>query len=320
MSHAQENYLFVDIPDDLDVAEEAPQHFVSPLLTRAIGLAALKDRETLPSGAVRIVDWHSSMFAIPIVEGGNEFVLLDAGMGKNANQLFDYFLMHKLAHWQRDQGPHYLDDEQTSPKVRAIVVSHAHPDHTRGIRGILKNNIVRGLDEIPVYVSEGDADILRGKRKSEGPVPHLLDSVRRGSWSAVPEANLQVIEAGKVLSFGEELTITSLGMPGHTRGSLGYLVSRKNAATDLFVFDAFDFRQDGRVTNAARPFTADPNRSRQSIPEIANFITRNNIEISAVVPTHSGTGSIDAVVAYNPDFDHRFRLTQATSAELPEAM
>ena len=58
-------------------------------------MLGLKDGEILPGGAVRIVDRHSSFYPVP---AGNEtYILIDAGMDKQAANLQRFMTQRNLA-------------------------------------------------------------------------------------------------------------------------------------------------------------------------------------------------------------------------------
>jgi glyoxylase-like metal-dependent hydrolase (beta-lactamase superfamily II) len=269
------NRLAGDKLDFQRLSEAAHNPNLSLLLTKALGLASLKDHEVLPSRAMRRISYHSSMYLIPMYEHGNDFIMIDAGASKKT---------------PLEDLSTFVQNDTEPANIHAVLVTHPHSDHTAGLHSLSQ--------DVPVFISPEDKPVLQGKRPSEGLIPSMLDKLTQQRLAAAPNSNMVAINAGNVLKYGD-VAVEVFEMPGHTRGSLAYLVSREGGAADLFVGDGLDYRHDGSVVNAAaRPFTADRLESGRSIVRLASFITRNNIEVSSVVPAHSGSGSIEAMAAY----------------------
>ncbi|GAA3751904.1 MBL fold metallo-hydrolase [Streptomyces tremellae] len=164
-----------------------------------------------------------------LIEESEGLVLVDAGLPAHLGQLRD----------------HLAASGRTLGDIRAVLLTHGHPDHT----GLARTLEQAGAD---IRIHRGDADILReGPRsalrhaKPERPLlPYLL---RRPAAVATP---LRLARAGaftapavpgvRVLTDHRPLddvpgTPHALALPGHTPGSTGYFFPRLGV---LFTGDA----------------------------------------------------------------------------------
>ena len=133
------------------------------------------------------------------VETSQGIVLVDTGLGDDAQLL------------RSEMGKLGLDWHQ----VRAILLTHVHGDHTGGAEEL------RTSTKAKVHAGKGDADALRegGPRESffsvfsmPGVVPH--------------KTTIDVaLEGGETLTFGDT-TFRAIAAPGHTPGSICYLMER----------------------------------------------------------------------------------------------
>ncbi|MFJ3492282.1 MBL fold metallo-hydrolase [Streptomyces sp. NPDC086091] len=164
-----------------------------------------------------------------LVEEEDGLVLVDAGLPAHLGQL----------------RAHLAGSGRTPADIRAVLVTHGHPDHT-GLAHALRR---AGAD---IWVHEADAPILRDgprsalrhARAERSMLPYLL---RRPAALATP---LHLARAGgftapavpdvRVLTGEGRLAEVpgaprAIALPGHTRGSTGYLFPERGL---LFTGDA----------------------------------------------------------------------------------
>lgn len=261
-------------PETLDnlAADHSRRHFLAHLTTLAAGLKPLKDYEELPGGAIRIVDWHSSAYLEPLNESASDYMLIDGGMSKDARSIIGFLA---------SRGQDFTN-------IKGIIVTHAHPDHMGGL-------FMAREHKLPVFVGKADAPVLNGEELAAGLLTHtcnilgLLDA-------AVPGLNLELVEDGQVLKEFGDRRFDIIGVPGHTPGSVAVLASWGNDLRNLYPGDAWDYKKDGSVVNAAPVFSEDREASARSIVEVAKRL--KSFDIQAVIPAHSGHGSFEATQAF----------------------
>jgi glyoxylase-like metal-dependent hydrolase (beta-lactamase superfamily II) len=104
-------------------------------------------------------------------------------------------------------------------KLKYIVNTHGHPDHTCG------NRMVKENFHTPILIHENDASMLGGTNKRIAELFGFIDS------SPPPDT---VLRDGDALKFGE-LTLKVLHTPGHSRGSIT-LIGKKYVFTGDTLF------------------------------------------------------------------------------------
>lgn len=246
-------------------------NIIYPLLTKVFGLLALEDGQVLPGGATRVVS-NSSFYPIPISD--DKYIIIDAGSDRRAKKLKQFMSNRGLG----------IDS------IEAIFLTHAHADHVGAIKVLAKRSGVR------TYVSEHDSLVLNGTKPCEGFLPGLADKFGRRWSAAMPQANLEIIKDGQVVKIGN-LSIRAINIPGHTKGSMGYMVSHGLSGPNVFyVGDALDFKSDGvSIQRPPRSFSADTDLSNLSIHATSKRVRDLGIDVAAVIPSHSGHGSINAL-------------------------
>ncbi|MBM9506602.1 MBL fold metallo-hydrolase [Actinacidiphila acididurans] len=164
-----------------------------------------------------------------LVDDPDGLVLIDSGLPAHLGQLRDHLAA----------CGHTLSD------VRAVLLTHGHPDHT-GLAHSLKQS---GAD---IWVHQRDADILRDGPRSalrhakpeRSMLPYLLRHpasaatplhlARKGAFTARAVPDVRVLTDHQLL---EDVpgTPRALALPGHTPGSTGYLFPERGL---LFTGDA----------------------------------------------------------------------------------
>jgi glyoxylase-like metal-dependent hydrolase (beta-lactamase superfamily II) len=167
--------------------------------------------------------------------------------------------------------------------VRALVLTHAHPDHL-GFAERLRRE--RG---VPVYVHAADAPLARGggggNRAGWGPtrigplLRFLLYAAPRGGLRTQPVSEVATLSDGATLNVPGAPRVIHL--PGHSPGSVALHVP---TLASLFVGDALVTLRvtTGEVGPQLSPFTADAAQARASLDRLAGL----GLEAQWVLPGH----------------------------------
>jgi glyoxylase-like metal-dependent hydrolase (beta-lactamase superfamily II) len=137
-----------------------------------------------------------------VVETSSGLVLIDTGLEPNARSLKGQMTYLGLD-WQ---------------KIRAILLTHAHGDHSGGAEHL------RAATGATVYAAEGDAAVLR----AGGPREALYStfSVPEGIRAVPTHVDVEVHGDEKIVMGDARFRV--LATPGHTPGSVCYLMERDN--------------------------------------------------------------------------------------------
>jgi glyoxylase-like metal-dependent hydrolase (beta-lactamase superfamily II) len=242
-----------------------PRIEVHPLLKITV-LGPSGAREML-GGAVpeaphvtRVISAYSSAYVLPAAEGAADYIVIDAGMDTEARNI-----RATLA-------------ELGAAAVGAIFITHGHLDHVKG---------VNSLGAADIYVSDHDEPYLLGHKRAEGFIGTLAGKLPQ---KARPDRErVKLVGNGQEVMVGEK-TVRAYHLPGHTSGSMAYVVDGV-----LFVGDALYFKQNGQAGLSPAPLNWDSQVAASSLGVLLEQLDRDGIEISAVVPSHSGAGTLDAV-------------------------
>ncbi len=264
-----------------NIPEIKPNH-IAPLVTKMAGVLPLVDGAQLPGGGVRIVDAYSSFYPVPIGDSG-EIVLVDGGWDKQGRRL-ERFLSER---------------DLSIGAIKAVLFTHVHRDHIGAIEALLN----RGAD-IKVFASAAEDEVLQGQRRAEGKIQMLSEKLP-GLGSAIPGVETEILEDGDIISFGDQLRIRALAVPGHTKGSLGFEIdSSLDGSKVLYIGDALDFTRKG-AKNALWIVSDDTETSKQSIIELTKRIKRERLNIDSIIPAHSGDASFNNLRAYSDAQENR---------------
>ena len=168
----------------------------------------------------------------------------------------------------------YIDSHYE--KVEAILLTHAHYDHIRGLTKFLKH--YKNKYDIPVYLSDEDVPLLTNPSINSSSMTH---------------ENVQVNVSTIGVTDGEELTIKKFHIrvihtPFHTEGSVCYLFEDDNA---LFTGDTL-FK--GSIGRTDLP-TSNPDEVKDSL----NKILKLN-DTLVVYPGHGPISRLETEKKENP--------------------
>lgn len=158
--------------------------------------------------------------------------------------------------------------------VGAILLTHGHPDHIGGVKGIKE-----AFPDVPVVIGDGD-----GYR--------LTDAQRLILWpDDFDLADYEGLAADRIVKDGDtvqvgKLTFHVISTPGHTEGGVCY-----QCGDYLFSGDTLFCREVGRTDLAGGSYKA----LLASLKKLAELPGEY-----AVLPGHGEASSLDAERKYNP--------------------
>jgi glyoxylase-like metal-dependent hydrolase (beta-lactamase superfamily II) len=134
-----------------------------------------------------------------VIETSEGLVLVDSGLAEDSGLLLQQF---------DELG---LDSTQ----IQGVLLTHAHGDHTQGALRL------KTLTNAKIYAGKGDCAVLR----EGGPREAIFSTLSMESNRAQPTEIDVELEGGEVLQFGDA-KITVIATPGHSPGSVCYLLQR----------------------------------------------------------------------------------------------
>jgi hydroxyacylglutathione hydrolase len=157
--------------------------------------------------------------------------------------------------------------------VRWIFLTHGHIDHIGGAYALWELTGRRAQ----VVIHEADAPMLRSRRAHvdeylAGRGQYLDDPDGEAKLTAATNAVISgemeptmLVRGGETISLGGDVTVSVHSIPGHTRGSVAYVIDGQN---DVFVGDAV------QVHGAANGFPGfeDPDGYRTSLQYLSDEI------------------------------------------------
>jgi len=197
----------------------------------------------LPGGIQGVLCRFSYAWIVPSNTG---VVLIDAGLGEAASEL-----LAALQH--RGLGPE---------SVRAILITHGHGDHFGG---------TAAFPDAPVYAHSDDIPLIRGEVKRKGLIAGIFGKI---SAEKKPPARLEPLPEADTITI-DKVTFWIIEMPGHSAGSVAYLLGDVLFSGDALMGKGEDLMQP----NA---FTSD--NPAQCIESIAKLL---DIPFSVIANGHS---------------------------------
>jgi len=237
------------------------QHGMAAVFLALMGTKPFEGGD-ISDSITRILSGYSSAYLVQVDEAGHEFCLIDCGADPSAEEIMAVL--------------RYKGVDATA--VTSIFLTHGHTDHSAGLRK---------FPEAEVYVGPGDHDFVEGTGVADGP---LLKLIGKKPELAIADVNkLHDLEDNQVITVGDKI-IRAFSVPGHTRGSFAYLIDGL-----LFVGDATTFDKRDRAMKPPVPVSYSVSEELQSLSHLIKRFDDEGIVIQAVVPSHSGMGSIQAV-------------------------
>lgn len=135
--------------------------------------------------------------------------------------------------------------------VVAVLLTHSHRDHVGAWRVVA---------HAPFYVGAGEGARLTGRDPHRGWIPRLADRLRRPVLPAPGTLVVHELRGDTALTFGRD-TVRAFALPGHTAGSVAWLLGDV-----LLLGDGASHRPtDGRLGPARRGFSDDAMLARRSL-------------------------------------------------------
>ena len=190
------------------------------------------DRQVLEPGVEIVKDGFVS---IAVLDGApNQVALVDAGNDKEGKSL-----LAALAERHLDASA-----------VKAIFLTHWHPDHTAGCR------LFPGAT---IYAMQADAGLVGGG------------------------VTVTPIKDGDAIDIGGGTRVEAFATPGHTPGSAVYF-----AHGVIFFGDSAGGSKDGTVMPAVRFFSKDPAANLASLKSVEARLLPRSSEVKKLAFAHSG--------------------------------
>lgn len=141
----------------------------------------------------------------------------------NANT---YALSHPAsdAVWLIDAGcvNPILKQIEPQKKVKALFLTHAHFDHILEI-----NELINKYPECRIYGSEGCLQNLRSSKANLSWYHNIPVELQRG--------DVQILRDGDTISLSDNLNLKAISTPGHTPGSMTYLIDNYLFSGDAYI-------------------------------------------------------------------------------------
>jgi len=215
------------------------------------GLQGAAAGPSLGAGIDRVQAGYSSAYVLDA--GNGQVVLVDAGADNKGTALL-----------QDLQARH-----ATADNVAAILLTHAHTDHTAAVALFPKAT---------VYAMKREAPIAAGQEPFVGPVFKLF-----GGKNTIPVTVTHPLDDGETFMVGN-LQVTAYAVPGHTEGSAAYL-----ADGVLFVGDAVQIKSNQQFTAPSAIFSTDRAQGAASLVHLGQELQPHAADVKFIATGHTGT-------------------------------
>ena len=209
----------------------------------------LKDHQALSGGAFQVKDGIVSVGIIPSADG--QVIMVDCGNDHAAKAILNALKQMGLGR----------------EAVKAILLTHAHPDHYAGCAA---------FPNAKVFAMAAEQSLLEGRTGVRAPIGFLFGKRDSGIRATRYLQNGDSLQIGKVL-------VTAYLIPGHTDGSAAYL-----AAGTLYLGDSADSARDGSLLPAKGFVSNDRAQNRASLKKLAEELKPRASEIQFMEFAHSG--------------------------------
>lgn len=229
---------------------------IALLVIVAVGTvaSAFVGRQSITDGleinGIRIVkDGIVSVAFVPM--GPGEVALIDAGNDKSGKAILAELARRQLG---RDA-------------VKAILLTHGHPDHTAAILLFPGAQVMALGTEVP---------LVEGRAGAHGPLTRFMPVSPTG------------VKVSRTLQDGDtvmldQVPVRVFAVPGHTAGSAAYLVNGV-----LFLGDAADASSDGAIKPAPWIFSDSQAQDRTSLVHLDQRLIQEGDDVKAIAFAHSG--------------------------------
>lgn len=222
--------------------------FVAFAVTMA-GDSPVKDGEALGARGKQVKD---GFVTVGVVDVGGAVALVDCGDDKDAKAVL------------AELGKRKLD----ASAVKAIFLTHGHPDHTDGCAKFPKAE---------VYAMAAEKDLVEGRVGAKGLMPRMFGAKDVGARVTHTLSDAEQVKVNDV-------DVTAFAVPGHTAGSAAYLIDGV-----LYFGDAASASKDGKVTPAKYLFSDDQKQGIESLKALATKLEPRASEIETLEFAHTGT-------------------------------